>query len=43
LLALRPALPRTLDVNVDGRRVTLKRGDATLQLDLEHKTAELNA
>jgi maltooligosyltrehalose trehalohydrolase len=43
LLALRPALPRTLDVNVDGRRVTLKRGDATLQLDFEIKTAELSA
>jgi len=41
LLALRPTLPRELDVNVDGKRVTLTRGAATLVLDLEAKTAEL--
>jgi maltooligosyltrehalose trehalohydrolase len=41
LLALRPTLPRTLDVNVDGKRVTLARGSVTLELDFDAKTAEL--
>src|SRR3954454_4134349 len=43
LLALRPTLPRTLDVSVEGKRVTLKRGNATLELDFDAKTAELEA
>ncbi len=41
LLALRPTLPRELEVRVDGQRVALARGTATLVLDLEAKTAEL--
>jgi len=41
LLALRPKLPRTLDVSVDGKRVTLTRGPATLELDFDAKTARL--
>jgi hypothetical protein len=43
LLALRPKLPRTLDVSVDGKRVTLTRGDATLELDFDAKTVDLHA
>jgi maltooligosyltrehalose trehalohydrolase len=42
LLALRPELPRELDVQVDGKRVTLARGRATLELDLDAKTVELH-
>jgi maltooligosyltrehalose trehalohydrolase len=41
LLALRPRLPRELDVDVDGRRVTLRRGGSTLVLDFDARTAEL--
>jgi maltooligosyltrehalose trehalohydrolase len=41
LLALRPNLPCELDVHVEGTRVSLTRGHATLELDLEAKTAEL--
>ncbi len=41
LLALRPSLPRELDVRADGRRVVMTRGTATLVLDLDEKTAEL--
>jgi maltooligosyltrehalose trehalohydrolase len=41
LLALRPTLPRELEVRVDGQCVALTRGTATLVLDLEAKTAEL--
>ncbi len=41
LLALRPRLPRELAVNADGKRVTLTRGEATLQLDFDAKTVEL--
>jgi maltooligosyltrehalose trehalohydrolase len=43
LLALRPKLPRTLDVSLDGKRVTLRRGNTTLHLDFDAKTAELEA
>jgi maltooligosyltrehalose trehalohydrolase len=43
LLALRPKLPRELDVHVDGKCVSLTRGDATLELDFEAKTAGLRA
>jgi maltooligosyltrehalose trehalohydrolase len=43
LLALRPKLPRELDVHVDGNRVSLTRGEATLELDFETKTAGLRA
>jgi maltooligosyltrehalose trehalohydrolase len=43
LLALRPILPRTLDVHADGKRVTLARGHATLRLDFDAKTVELGA
>jgi maltooligosyltrehalose trehalohydrolase len=42
LLALRPKLPRGLDVRADGNRVTLTRGGATLALDFDAKTAELS-
>jgi maltooligosyltrehalose trehalohydrolase len=41
LLALRPTLPRTLAVDVDGERLTLTRGRATLGLDFAAKTVEL--
>jgi maltooligosyltrehalose trehalohydrolase len=41
LLALRPTLPRELDVRVDAQRVTLTRGTAALVLDLDAKTADL--
>jgi maltooligosyltrehalose trehalohydrolase len=43
LLALRPTLPRTLDVNVEGKRLTLTRGDVSLELDFDAKTVELHA
>jgi len=43
LLRLRRTLPRELDVQADGERVTLRRGDATLALDFGAKTAELRA
>jgi maltooligosyltrehalose trehalohydrolase len=43
LLALRPRLPRRLDVEADGERVVMRRGAAELVLDLGAKTAELRA
>jgi maltooligosyltrehalose trehalohydrolase len=42
LLALRTQLPRELDVEAEGDRVTLKRGGATLTLDFANKAAELH-
>ena len=41
LLALRRTLSRELDVRAEGRRLTLRRGGATLALDLDAKTVEL--
>jgi maltooligosyltrehalose trehalohydrolase len=41
LVALRHELPRALDVAVDGRVLTLRRGDATLVADFAAKTVEL--
>ncbi len=41
LLRLRRELPRELDAHADGRRVTLRRGPATLVADLDAKTVEL--
>ena len=41
LLALRRTLPRDLDVEADGRRVTMRRGDATLVADFDARTVEL--
>ena len=41
LLELRRRLPRELDVTADGRRLTLRRGPATLVVDLDAKTVEL--
>jgi maltooligosyltrehalose trehalohydrolase len=41
LLALRPRLPRELELAVDGRRLTMRRGDATLVADFEHRTVDL--
>jgi maltooligosyltrehalose trehalohydrolase len=43
LLALRPRLPRRLDVEADGERVVMRRGTTELVLDLAAKTAELRA
>ena len=43
LLALRESLPRQLDVDVEGERVTLTRGTATLRLDLGEHTVELES
>jgi len=42
LLALRPNLPRTLDVRADGKRVLLTRGEATLDLDFDARRVELH-
>jgi maltooligosyltrehalose trehalohydrolase len=42
LLTLRAKLPRSVDVRVDGKRVTLRRGGATLELDFDAKAVELN-
>jgi maltooligosyltrehalose trehalohydrolase len=41
LLELRRELPRELDASAEGRRVTLRRGHATLVADLDAKTVEL--
>ena len=41
LLRLRRELPRDLHVEAEGRRLTLRRGRATLVADLERKTVEL--
>jgi maltooligosyltrehalose trehalohydrolase len=43
LLALRPTLPRTLEARADGNRVELRRGEASLVLDLGARTVELRA
>jgi maltooligosyltrehalose trehalohydrolase len=43
LLALRRSLPRALDVDVDGRVLRLRRGDAELVADFGTKAAELAA
>jgi maltooligosyltrehalose trehalohydrolase len=43
LLALRPQLPRELDVQAVGERLVLTRGGATLELDLDARTVELHA
>src|SRR5215210_7872737 len=42
LLRVGRELPRELDVETDGRRLTLRRGSATLVADLERKTVELD-
>jgi maltooligosyltrehalose trehalohydrolase len=41
LLRLRRELPRELDVAVDGRRLTLRRGAVTLVADIDARTVEL--
>jgi maltooligosyltrehalose trehalohydrolase len=41
LLRRRPTLPRDLDVQRDGERLTLRRGQSTLTLDFGAKTVEL--
>jgi maltooligosyltrehalose trehalohydrolase len=41
LLRRRPTLPRDLDVQRDGERLTLRRGQSTLKLDFGAKTVEL--
>jgi hypothetical protein len=43
LLRLRRELPRELNVEADGRRLTLTRGRAALVADFEHRTVELRA
>jgi maltooligosyltrehalose trehalohydrolase len=42
LLALRRRLPRDVRTGVDGQRLTMRRGDATLVVDFAAKTAELS-
>jgi maltooligosyltrehalose trehalohydrolase len=42
LLELRRTLPRELDVDADGSRVTLRRGGTALVADLDTKTVELH-
>jgi maltooligosyltrehalose trehalohydrolase len=42
LLALRSKLPRELHVAAEGNRVTMRRGDASLRLDFDTRTAELS-
>jgi maltooligosyltrehalose trehalohydrolase len=41
LIALRRELPRELDVQLAGGVLTMRRGDATLVADLEHRSVEL--
>jgi maltooligosyltrehalose trehalohydrolase len=41
LLTLRRELPRELDARAEGRRVTLRRGPATLVADFDERTVEL--
>ncbi|HEY6961571.1 MAG TPA: alpha-amylase family glycosyl hydrolase [Gaiellaceae bacterium] len=41
LIALRRDLPRELEVQLAGRQLTMRRGDATLVADLDAKTVEL--
>ena len=41
LLALRRGLPRELDVQVQGRKLRVRRGHVELHIDLDAKTAEL--
>jgi maltooligosyltrehalose trehalohydrolase len=43
LLSLRRRLPREVRTEVDGARLTMRRGDATLVADFERKTVELTA
>jgi maltooligosyltrehalose trehalohydrolase len=43
LLALRRTLPPEVRTDVDGSRVTMRRGNATLVVDLEQRTVELDA
>jgi maltooligosyltrehalose trehalohydrolase len=43
LIRLRRELPRELDVAVDGRVLTLRRGHATLVADFDARTVELRA
>jgi len=42
LLRLRRELPRELDVEADGRRLTMRRGAVTLVADIDARTVELN-
>ena len=42
LLALRRRLPREVRMDVDGQKLTLRRGNATLVADFAAKTAELH-
>src|SRR5262249_12447211 len=42
LLALRPQLPRELDVEAQRHRVLLMRGNATLTLDFDARTVQLH-
>jgi len=41
LIRLRRELPRELDVSTDGRRLTMRRGHATLVADFDSNTVEL--
>jgi maltooligosyltrehalose trehalohydrolase len=41
LLRLRRELPRRLHVEVDGRRLLMRRGEAVLVADFEERTVEL--
>ena len=43
LLALRRRLPRDVRTEATGRRLTMRRGDAALVVDFEHKTTLLTA
>jgi maltooligosyltrehalose trehalohydrolase len=42
LLALRRSLPREVRTEVEGRKLTMRRGNATLVADFEHKTVALS-
>jgi maltooligosyltrehalose trehalohydrolase len=42
LIRLRSELPRELDVSTEGRVLTMRRGDATLVVDLDAKTVEVS-
>jgi maltooligosyltrehalose trehalohydrolase len=42
LLELRRTLPRQIEVDVDGRRLHMRRGGAELRIDLDARTAELH-
>jgi maltooligosyltrehalose trehalohydrolase len=43
LLALRRTLPREVKVETDGNVLTMRRGNASLVVDFDAKTAELHA